>query len=678
MAGKTGRIETSKTSQYQTYFYVKWTTTQDSVNNKTTVNWEIHLDTPRESWYSNAVRIDYLKINNTTVKSSQTFSNISHTDYTLASGSNSFSHDSNGNLTLSFSFSGWLYGDGTFTATGEQEQDQIIVCTAATISSVTSQVAFGGNCTINITKGKNNDNNNCTYKLTYSCNGQTGTALSTSSSSKPSSHLFSTDNFNLIKNNTSNVTCTLTLTTYWNNNSVGSSSKSFVIVIPQPASNFNVIQGEDINYQFDKEYIYSFTDNSSDKYTYKLKIGTDDLIDASSGSTLTVSSAQCVDAESKNIDIYLYTYNGNAAFSNPQKVTELFNILNTDDYKPSLSLSIEDIEFKNMPNDTIFLNGSRQSSIIIPSEIKGGKSGNNYCDITSVIISSNKIDLEWTNTQIILYLRENFTQQENIDITVTDSRGRYKSSSLSVDFRSITVKNYIPLSIKDVKVYNEYQGYNQDYTQGFYISYSLQSTDNTVASISGVMVLSDNSNYSLDKDDNDSALIPQDTYSGSPLSKTITITASLYDEPTSYTLYLAPQEKALNLYNGNKVIRVGGMAKEVDLYILLTTQPIDWSNNYTYYYKKQYNLLSSEPDDWESNKTNYYKQVDNEYVSVVSTDVWVVNAYYSLEYVSVESTDTWAANTYYQKRDKWGLVVSNFDLTITDTEIAILKNKFGI
>lgn len=642
MAGKTGRIETSKTSQYQTYFYVKWTTTQDSVNNKTTVNWEIHLDTPRESWYSNAVRIDYLKINNITVKSSQTYSNISHTDYTLASGSNSFSHDSNGNLTLSFSFSGWLYGDGTFTASGSQEQDQIIVCTAAAISSVTSQVAFGSNCTINITKGKNNDNSNCTYKITYSCNGQTGTTLNTSTNQKESSYSFSTDNFNLIKNNTSNVTCTLTLTTYWNNNSVGSNSKDFTIVIPLPASNFIVDQGEDTNYQFDKGYLYSFIDNSSSKYTYKLKIGTDDLINASSESTLTVSSAQCVDATSKNIDIYLYTYSGNAVFSNPQKVTKEFNISNTNDYKPTFTLSSGSPIYNDMPdNNSIFLNGSRQSSIVLEGTFHGGKAGeSNYCDIDNITTDKNFISIQsWNSSQIVIYLTQGY-EDTPVKFTIVDTRGRnieytYKTgeSPSETGLGDITVKKYIPLSIKDVKVYNEY-------TQDFQISYNLQSTDNDSAEVNGIMILGDNSSYSLVKDDDDQILRPDDQqqqYPGSVLSKTITIIARLYRDELPYTLYLAPQEKALNLYNGNKVIRVGGMAREIDLYILLTTQPIDWNIN----------------------KINYYKKVND-------------------EYVSVGSADAWAVNTYYQKRDKWGLVVGNFDLTITDTEIAILKNKFGI
>lgn len=634
----TGRMETSKTSQYQTYFYVKWTTAQDSISNKTTVNWEIHLDTPRESWYTNAVRIDYLKINNTTVKSSQTYSNISHTDYTLASGSNSFSHNSNGDLTLSFSFSGWLYGDGTFTATYSQAQPQITVCTAATISFVTSQVAFGSNCAINVVQGTNNSKPNCTYKLTYSCNSQTGTV----SSEKSTDYSFSTNNFNLIKNNISNVTCTLTLTTYWNNNSVGSSSKTFDIVIPSPASNFTVDQGEDTNYQFDKGYPYSFIDNSGGKYAYKLKIGTDDLINASRGSTLTVSSAQCVDAEFKNIDIYLYTYNGNAVFSNPQKVTELFYIPpDTDDnYKPTFVLSSSSPIYNDMPqNNSIFLNGSsRQSSIVLEGTFHGGKAGeSNFCGINSISTDKDFINIQsWDGSQIIIYLTQGY-EDTPIEFTITDTRGRntfyiYKTgeSPSETGLGDITVKNYIPLSIKDVKVYNEY-------TQGFKISYSLQSTDNDSADVSGSMVLGDNLTYSLVKDGNNSILVPQNGYPGSVLSKTITIIASLYGDELSYTLYLAPQEKALNLYNGNKVIRVGGMAKEVDLYILLTTKPSDWNNNYTYYYKK----------------------VNN-------------------EYVSVDSTDTWASNTYYQKRDKWGLVVGNFDLTITDTEIAILKNKFGM
>lgn len=109
----------------KSYFLVEWSRSSYSIaNNTSTISWTLKV-VAGNYWYTNAIRIDYVKINGTTVKGSETYSNISDTTRTLASGTLTIPHNSDGTKTFSIQLSGWFYDYGTKTGSGSFTLDAI-------------------------------------------------------------------------------------------------------------------------------------------------------------------------------------------------------------------------------------------------------------------------------------------------------------------------------------------------------------------------------------------------------------------------------------------------------------------------------------------------------------------------------------------------------------------------
>ena len=109
----------------KSYFLVEWSRTSYSIpNNTSTISWTLKV-VAGNYWYTNAIRIDYVKINGTTVKGSETYSNISSTTRTLASGSLTIPHNADGTKTFSIELSGWFWDYGTRTGSGSFTLDSI-------------------------------------------------------------------------------------------------------------------------------------------------------------------------------------------------------------------------------------------------------------------------------------------------------------------------------------------------------------------------------------------------------------------------------------------------------------------------------------------------------------------------------------------------------------------------
>lgn len=106
-------------TKYKSYFFVEWTLEEtDTPNVRSIINWSCGLD-PGEQYYTNAIRMSAVTIDGREVYSGGTYSNI--TDYkktVFASGTLTIPHDpDNGTKTFTISgFTGWLYGNGTYTA----------------------------------------------------------------------------------------------------------------------------------------------------------------------------------------------------------------------------------------------------------------------------------------------------------------------------------------------------------------------------------------------------------------------------------------------------------------------------------------------------------------------------------------------------------------------------------
>ncbi len=115
-----GTVKTN--TKYGSYFWVKWeiSGSQDIAGNKTTISWSCGLH-PEEQYYTNAIRMGAVVINGQTVYSGGTYSDITdYKDHTFASGTLDISHNNDGSKTFTVSaFSGWLYGNGDYTASAE-------------------------------------------------------------------------------------------------------------------------------------------------------------------------------------------------------------------------------------------------------------------------------------------------------------------------------------------------------------------------------------------------------------------------------------------------------------------------------------------------------------------------------------------------------------------------------
>ena len=115
-----GTVKTN--TKYGSYFWVKWEISgnQSIAGNKTTIAWSCGL-TPGEQYYTNAIKMSAVVINGKTVYSGGTYSDITdYKDHTFASGTLDIPHNNDGSKTFTISaFSGWLYGNGDYTASAE-------------------------------------------------------------------------------------------------------------------------------------------------------------------------------------------------------------------------------------------------------------------------------------------------------------------------------------------------------------------------------------------------------------------------------------------------------------------------------------------------------------------------------------------------------------------------------
>lgn len=112
---------------YQNYtrFYLIWSLSdQDITNNRSLISWEIGVQGTAgytAYWYSNAVKINSAYVNGSLVSGAATYSNITlsgSTRHRLRSGSIWVGHNSDGTKTFSASVSGWLFNNGTRSASG--------------------------------------------------------------------------------------------------------------------------------------------------------------------------------------------------------------------------------------------------------------------------------------------------------------------------------------------------------------------------------------------------------------------------------------------------------------------------------------------------------------------------------------------------------------------------------
>ena len=161
------------TTVYDSYFWVKWELAgQDIAGNKSTISWSCGI-TPGHQFYSNAVKMSAVTINGSQVYAGGTYSNI--TDYkerTLASGTLTISHDSDGSKTFTVAtFSGQVWKDsGYLTATAAAQSFALPTIPRATVP-VIGAVVMGQTVTIGLPRAVPS----FTHTLTYTFGSASGT-----------------------------------------------------------------------------------------------------------------------------------------------------------------------------------------------------------------------------------------------------------------------------------------------------------------------------------------------------------------------------------------------------------------------------------------------------------------------------------------------------------------------
>lgn len=117
-----GTVYTNAVASLQnTRFYVTWTQTSQSIeNNATTIHWEIWFENHWE-FYTNAVKVNSLVIDGTTVYGEHTWSNLKYQTVKLAEGDTTITHGTDGSKTFSITLNCWTYTSTTYTGTGSFE-----------------------------------------------------------------------------------------------------------------------------------------------------------------------------------------------------------------------------------------------------------------------------------------------------------------------------------------------------------------------------------------------------------------------------------------------------------------------------------------------------------------------------------------------------------------------------
>jgi len=238
MADTSGTV-TSGTLKHS-YFYVTWQqVSQNIANNYTTINWQVGLNCGTSSgwdaWYSNAVKVNDLVINGSSVLSNATYSNISGAgNHQLTSGSVNIYHNNDGTKSFTISISGWLYSYGN--TTGSKSFTLPMIARTSTVAATSFNI--GSPTTITITR----QSSSFTHTLSWSFGSKSGNIVTKTSSTTVSATLPVADLYSQLGDNASKAG-TVTCQTYSGNTLVGTSTCSFTATAVKStvsASSFNI------------------------------------------------------------------------------------------------------------------------------------------------------------------------------------------------------------------------------------------------------------------------------------------------------------------------------------------------------------------------------------------------------------------------------------------------------
>ena len=210
-----------------------WSQSSQSIaNNTTTISWNMQVILASGHTISSSASKDWsVTVNGKTYSGSNSFGNMgSGATKTMASGSTTITHNADGSKQFSYSFSQefniTFNGSSIKTKSGSGSGTLNTIPRTSSFTLSSSSLDMGGSQTVNITRASSS----FTHTVQYTFGGTTTTATtkttSTSVSFTPPVSLASK-----IPDATSG-TCTVKVTTYNGDTSIGSSSKTFTLKVP--------------------------------------------------------------------------------------------------------------------------------------------------------------------------------------------------------------------------------------------------------------------------------------------------------------------------------------------------------------------------------------------------------------------------------------------------------------
>ena len=206
----------------------EWSATQSVTNNTSTITAKVYLQAP--SGWSTISSNWSCVINGSTVTSGMS-ATVSGTKVLLGSRTWTVTHGSNGSLstTISYSYNNGLSSAGTYTTKRGSGSNSITLNTIPRTSSFTlskSSIDMGVGQTVSISRASSS----FTHTIQYTF-GSTTTTVATKTTSTSVSFTPPVSLANQVPKATSG-TCTVKVTTYSGNTSIGSASKTFTLKVP--------------------------------------------------------------------------------------------------------------------------------------------------------------------------------------------------------------------------------------------------------------------------------------------------------------------------------------------------------------------------------------------------------------------------------------------------------------
>ena len=211
-----------------------WSESSQSIaNNTTTIAWTLKLIAGSSGRIQSSVNKSWsVTVNGTKYSGKCSIAIGNNETKTLASGTTTIAHNSDGTKTFSYSFSQQF--DITFSGSTIGTKSGSGSGTLDTIARKSSLSASNGTLgtALNLTVSKQDDS--LTHTITYKCGSASGTVCTKSSSTSVAWNTSNGNTLDLAKQNTTgtSVSVTFTITTYSGSSSLGSNTKTVTMAIP--------------------------------------------------------------------------------------------------------------------------------------------------------------------------------------------------------------------------------------------------------------------------------------------------------------------------------------------------------------------------------------------------------------------------------------------------------------